>query len=105
MNGDIQADSMERALLGAILIGGRGCLSGKVLQIRPASFDLHRHRLIWQVIVDLFSKGDPIDIELVGHYLEDESHLGEIGGVAYLTELINGCPTMVNIVAYADAIL
>ncbi|SEG30827.1 replicative DNA helicase [Billgrantia desiderata] len=61
------------------------------------------HRRIFAAIQDLVATGKPMDVVTVSEHLGDEA-LGEIGGIAYLAELVRNTPSAANIVAYADVV-
>lgn len=54
-------------------------------------------------MLDLSSRGEPIDILSVSHRLE-EKLLEQTGGSSYLTELTNSVPASTNITYYADIV-
>jgi replicative DNA helicase len=68
--------------------------------LRPDDFYLHKHRWIWNAFVGLHEQRLPIDIITVSEELERHSQLGEAGGAAYLTRLINTVPTSLHAEAY-----
>jgi len=53
---------------------------------------------------ELFEKGEPIDLLSVAARLKEKDKLKEIGGNAYLTELINTVPTATHALNYAKII-
>ena len=93
----------ERALLGSVMI--RPEVIHEVLDlIRGESFYAERHRLIFAVMLELFSKNEPIDLVSVSSRLKEKNQLEQVGGATYLTELLNIVPSPGNIGHYADII-
>jgi replicative DNA helicase len=98
-----QAIDAEKCLLGCLLIDKDAIL--KVADfLLPEDFYRGIHQIIYDVCLELFQKGEPIDILTVSNRLEEKKLLEEVGGRAYLTELINSASTPSNISNYANII-
>ena len=52
----------ERAVLGAILLEGRETLPRVVEVLRPSDFYTEAHRAIYQAMLSLFDRGEPVDL-------------------------------------------
>jgi len=97
---DIEA---EKSVLGALMLDKDAII--KVADvITSADFYTPNHSKIFEAIFELFEKGEPIDILSVSKKLKDRNELIEIGGSAYLTELINLVPTAAHISYYAKIV-
>ena len=96
----------EKALLGGILTNPAGYSVIKdVLGDDPGeAFFVHRHKRIWQAFEQLNEKGDPIDILTMSERLEKNGYLKDVGGPAYLTELLIAVPSSLHTEAYAKEI-
>jgi replicative DNA helicase len=93
----------EKSVLGALLIDKDSIV--KVVEfLRPAHFYRQAHELIYQAILILFEKREPADLITVPAELKKMGELENVGGVTYLTELVNSVPTASNIEAYARLI-
>ena len=93
----------EQCLLGALLIGKEAIL--KVVDfLEPRDFYKRTHQQIYQTIVDLFEKREPIDLLSVSNRLKAKNELTDIGGHTYLTEMVNTVPTASNIMHYAKVV-
>ncbi len=68
--------------------------------LRADDFYIHRHQWIWESFVRLNEQRRPIDFLTVSENLDQQGQLGEIGGPAYLTSLINNVPTSLHAEAY-----
>jgi replicative DNA helicase len=98
-----QNTEAEQSLLGSILIDREAMLKiGDITQ--PDDFYRDSHRLIFEGMLDLYERHEPIDILTVGNRLEEKGKLQHIGGRAYLVELSNAVPTSAHIVHYAQII-
>lgn len=93
----------ERALLGAIILKP-DVLHDVSVTIFPESFYADKHRVIYEAIFQIFIKGNPIDIISVTNQLKTNDSLERIGGVAYVTELIETVPAAGNAQYYAEIV-
>ncbi len=90
----------EQAVLGALLLDPEAIVQIIPL-IRTEDFYLEKHQWIFQAIYALHERREPIDFLTVVAELERRGHLGEVGGAAYITALINAVPSAIHIEHYA----
>ena len=89
----------EEAVLGAVLINPEAYYD--VAQFLQAEdFYIHRHRWIWEAFVKLHERNEAIDFVTVTEELDQMGHLGDVGGPAYVTKLINNVPSSLHAEAY-----
>ena len=88
----------ERSILGAILVDGR--LYEQAEELRPGDFTLDPHRRIFRRMGDLAAMCQPIDILTLVEELEIHKELQVVGGVAYVSGLIDGIPDRPSIQHY-----
>lgn len=93
----------EQALLGAILLEPKSFLSIAAL-LSGEDFFLKRHEHIWNAFSRLQERNDAIDYVTLSRELQDMSVLDEIGGPAYLTNLVNNTPTAVHAEVYGEMV-
>lgn len=93
----------EQALLGSIMLRPEGMYE-VVDIISPDSFYADKHRKIFDAMLELFSKSNPIDLLSVSTKLKEKKQLESVGGMTYLTELVNIVPSSSNIKYYADIV-
>lgn len=86
----------EQFVLGAILLDNDALAKAQEI-IRPEDFYRESHRQIYNAMVALFSKGEPIDIITLTEYLRKNNNLEDVGGLAYITNLATIIPTSANI--------
>ncbi len=85
----------EKSVLGAILLDKNAVI--EVAQfLKPEFFYSPIHGFIFESVLDLFSKGEPIDILTISNNLKKKKRLEKIGGAVYLTELAESVPTSSN---------
>lgn len=93
----------EKSLLGCLMLDKNAIIKvGDFL--RPKDFYRQNHQQIYQTILDLFEKNEPVDLLAVSSRLKEKNLLEEIGGNSYLTELINTIPTATHILNYAKIV-
>jgi len=98
----------EEMLLGALLIYPQFFQDISEF-LKPDDFYIHRHRWIWEAMDACLGFGRPIDMMTVSDVLDGLGQLVEMGGPAYLTQLIavsTGIPTLnaENIISYGRII-
>ncbi len=93
----------EEAVIGAVLINPE-VYYDLAQFLSPDDFYLHRLRFIWEAFISLHEKRIPIDFLTVNDTLESMNRLEDIGGVAYLTALLNQVPTTLHAEAYGKLI-
>ncbi len=93
----------EQSVLGSILIDS-DALARVIEILKPEDFYEPAHRLIYDVILELFDRGKAVDLITVSEALKKRGKFEEIGGIDYLTELIHTVPTAVNADYYAQIV-
>lgn len=91
----------EQAVLGAILIDSE-CMA-KTAEILPRAefFHIELHKLIYQVMLDLFTDGKAIDFITVLEQLKLEKAFDESSGKTYLVQLGQAALSTENVEVYA----
>ncbi len=93
----------EESVLGALIIDNNAII--KIADILyPEDFYLPKHRQVFEAILDLYKKNEPIDVLSLTNRLEEKNLLKEIGGVSFLTSLVNKTPTSAHVVHYAKIV-
>jgi len=89
----------EEALIGSVLIDP---IQYRMVNVDADDFYIHRNKWIWESFGTLVDRD--IDFITVSDVLEQAGKLGEVGGPAYLTSLLNSVPTAMHAQSYADII-
>ena len=98
-----QNEEAEIALLGGILIDKEAILKiGSALY--SADFYYDKHRIVFEAMLYLFERREPIDIVHLSNRLKETKELDTIGGRTYLGEILRSSVTAANITAYAEII-
>ncbi|MEK7182525.1 MAG: replicative DNA helicase [Patescibacteria group bacterium] len=93
----------EKALLGSIMLKPE--IIHEVSDIlTPECFYSEKHKIIYGIMLDLLSKGDPIDLLSVSSKLNERKKLERIGGRSYLTDLVSIVPSAANALYYTKII-
>lgn len=93
----------EQAVLGAMMID-KEAISKATEILRENDFYRQDHRAVYQVIVDLFSKNQAVDMVTVTEALKREGKLEDVGGIQFITYLANAVPTAANISYHAKIV-
>lgn len=93
----------EQSVLGALLLDKEAIT--KVADIlEPRDFYQKNHQLVYETVVHLYERQDPIDLINVANRLKAMGRLEEIGGAGYLTTLVNSVSTPAHVVSHAKII-
>jgi replicative DNA helicase len=90
----------EEAVTGAVMINPE-CYYEVSRIVGPADFYIHRLAWIWDVFAVLTSTHTAIDLLTVSDELDKVGRLADVGGTAFLTQLINSAPSSLNAAEYA----
>ena len=93
----------EQSLLGALLLDKDSIIKVGD-QVNSEDFYANKHQAIFESMVDLFRKHEPIDILSLSNRLQEKNELERIGGRAYLIQLSNAVPTASHVVHYAQIV-
>jgi replicative DNA helicase len=90
-------------LLGSMMLDRQAVEAILPLINREEAYWLYRpdHQLIFQLLLDVYDRGDAIDLIVVQDELKRRGQLEQVGGVDYLVNLAESVPTWVNAEYYA----
>ena len=89
----------EESVLGACFLS-KYALQKAAENLSEDSFYSTKNSKIFSTMLALLEEKTPIDITTVTSYLKKKNELSEVGGVEYLTEVLNYVPTASNIDYY-----
>lgn len=93
----------EKSVLGSMLIDSEAI--GVVLEILDESwFYEEAHRKIYASIIDLYNNRKNVDLITLSNQLKGRNELESVGGVTYLSEIIDFVPTAANVEHYAHIV-
>jgi len=93
----------ETSVLGALMLDKDAILKIGDM-ITPNDFYNPANQKIYKAILELFETGKPIDILTVNTKLKEQSQLEHVGGISYLTDLIESVPSSAHILHYATSV-
>ena len=98
-----QDNAAEQCVLGSMLIS-KDAIAEVSEVLRGIDFYRPVHELIHDAIVDLFGRGEPVDLVTVGAELQRRGQLAQAGGPAYLHTLSANVPIAANAAYYAEIV-
>ena len=95
--------SAEQNVLCAMLIDNKavGTVSGI---LKPDDFYRQAHRVIYRAMLNLYGRGEPVDLVTVIEELRKMNKLQEVGDVSYITLLGEVAPTAANVKFHAQIV-
>ncbi|MDP3953573.1 MAG: replicative DNA helicase [bacterium] len=97
---DVEA---EQSVLGALMIDKDAVASVADL-LTADDFYKKAHGVIYEAVMRLWGKREPIDILSVTSELKNMEQLKEVGGSSYLTELVESVPTSSHVLHYGKIV-
>ena len=93
----------ERALLGAAILYPNSALEVLSL-VRESHFSLRENGQIFRGIQSLLARGVDVDLVTIEDHLHQCGELEKAGGPGYLASLVDGVPTVTNVIHYAKIV-
>lgn len=93
----------EQSVIGAIFLEPQSLITASEILL-PDDFYRIAHKKIFETMLVLSDKGQPIDLVTITEELNVKNELEDVGGISYLTELANTVPTAANVVYYAKIV-
>src|SRR5512140_2663738 len=90
----------EEAVLGSLLIDPDAIIKIAAF-LRYDDFYREKNGWIYQAILELHERREPADFVTLIDELERREQLQEVGGIAYISALVNSVPTAVHVEYYA----
>lgn len=98
-----QSIPSEKAVLGSIMLRKEAMHEIEDM-ITPDSFYVEKHKMIFQAMLDLALKNEPIDMLSLSTKLSEKKLLDSVGGNQYLAEIVNEVPSSTNVKHYAEIV-
>ena len=89
----------EEAVLGSILIDPEAVWRVSDV-LRGEDFYLIKNQWVWEACRTLHERREPIDFVMLTRELEMRGQIDELGGPAYISQLINTVPTAIHAEGY-----
>jgi len=89
----------ERSVIGAILLDN-GCI-GDADDLKPEHFHHAIHRMLYSLILEMWSEGCAVDIVTLHNLLDSRKLIAKIpGGIGFIAQLTDGIPPRANMTHY-----
>lgn len=98
-----QSLEAEQALIGSIFLRPE-VMHDIIDTISSQSFYNTKHRLVFETIIELFAKSEPVDLLTVSSRLKEKKKFEETGGMTYLSELAQSVPSSAHAPHYAQLV-
>lgn len=98
-----QDEEVEKNVLGAMMLDQEGVVIA-LETLKPTDFYKDKHRFIFDAMISLHQKHEPVDILTLTEELRRHSTLEDVGGTGYLSELASLVPSSANIEYHAQII-
>jgi replicative DNA helicase len=93
----------EQSVLGGMLLS-KDAIADVVETLHGSDFYRPAHQTIFDVVLDLYGRGEPADAVTVAAELTKRGEIARIGGAPYLHTLISSVPTAANAGYYAKIV-
>lgn len=93
----------EEAVLGSLLIDPEALFRVAPF-LKANDFYIQKNAWIYEAILALHERREPIDFVTICDELERREQLKEIGGAAYITQLINAVPSAIHVESYGHIV-
>lgn len=93
----------EMSVLGALLLSSEA-VTRVADMLRAQDFYKPAHTEIYEAVIDLYGRGEPIDVLSITNRLQERGTLESVGGSSYLASLVNSVPTASHIGHYATIV-
>jgi replicative DNA helicase len=98
-----QDNAAEQSVLGGMLLN-KDAIADVVEVLKAQDFYRPAHQVVFDVILDLYGRGEPADAITVGAELTKNGDAGRVGGLPYLHTLVSAVPTAANAGYYAKIV-
>ena len=93
----------ERSVLGAIMLDNRAW-DQVIDRLSIDDFFLPSHRSVFRALEQLSARQQPFDVLTIAESLKMSDELEELGGEAFLYEIVQNTPSAANVCSYADIV-
>lgn len=93
----------EQSVLGAMIID-KTAINTAIEILKPEDFYREANKEVFEAIIDLFNKNEPVDLITLSEELKSRGTLENIGGLTYLANLSSGVSTTANIKYYCEIV-
>lgn len=93
----------EQSVLGAMLLD-KDAITNVNEVLKGDEFYKESHRVLFNAIMELYSKDEPVDMITLIDLLRSKEHLEAIGGMSYISDIVTSVPATSNVKHYAKIV-
>jgi replicative DNA helicase len=93
----------EQSVLGSLMLDKDAILKVADM-LKPGDFYKDAHNDVYETVIELYEKHEPIDVLSLSNRLEEKGLLERMGGSSYLASLVNSVPSAANVAHYAKVV-
>lgn len=97
-------EGAEAAVLSALLTSPETLDDVRGTGLTPAEFYFPQHASIYEAATLTADEGRPVDLATVAATLQRLDRVKQVGGIAYLTKILDATPAVENVVAHATVV-
>lgn len=100
------SNEAEQGVLGCVLLSPSECMGICIEKFKRGSevfYDL-RHQYLFQVLAEMYDQKEAIDLITLHQRLKDSNQLETVGGLAYLSLLVDCVPSAANLEYYLEIV-
>jgi len=97
------SDEAEKSVLGSILMDRDAIVQVSEILL-PEYFYNDQHGMIYEGMLSLYEERAPIDLVTLPQKLKEKKYLDKVGGIAYISGLVEGVPSSANVRHYGEII-
>ena len=94
----------EQSVIGAMLLS-KSAIVEAIESLVPENFYLDKHGKLFNTIKKLYDNDIPVDFTTLTNELKDQGLLSAVGGVEYITEIMQQTPIASNVTYYINIVL
>ncbi|GAM69797.1 replicative DNA helicase [Vibrio sp. JCM 19236] len=93
----------EQSVIGGLLLDNErwDTVAEKVM---ASDFYSRPHKIVFEAVKSILEDSQPLDLITLSEFLERREQLEDVGGFAYLADLVKNTPSAANINAYAEIV-
>lgn len=93
----------EQAVLGAMMLSKEAITAAQEI-LHGDDFYRAAHRILFEVMTDLHNQNEAVDLVTVAEGLRKSDQLDKVGGIPFITQIVNTVPNGANVVFHAKIV-
>jgi len=93
----------EQSVLGAMLLD-KDAITNVNEVLRGDEFYKESHKLLFDAILELYNRDEPVDMITLIDLLRGREHLEAVGGISYISDIVTSVPATSNVKHYAKIV-